>query len=150
MAVDPVNCLDPRTQAAINRSGLGGAANSLTLEEIEALRRNYSSDDVASTVSIDLEEVISQSGVPATATTTDPIFGFADPIVVSQVVPNSNQEIANPFDRVEQMLKDRRAKVAAFSHPMAKVHTMDLFDICHNLFRLYHYLKAVCLLAFTC
>ena len=71
--------------------------------------------------------------------------------MVSQVVPNSNQEIANPFDRVEQMLKDRRAKVAAFSHPMAKVHTMDLFDILRNLSRLYHYVKstvsALCSLA---
>ena len=32
-AVDPVNGLDPRTQNAIIRSGLGGAADSLTLEK---------------------------------------------------------------------------------------------------------------------
>ena len=62
---------------------MGGAANSLTQEEIEALRRNYSSDDAVSTVSIDLEEVTSPSRVPAAAPTSDPIFGFADPIVVS-------------------------------------------------------------------
>ena len=49
------------------------------------------------------------------------------------------------------MLKDRRAKIAAFSHPMAKVHAMDLFDIWHHLSRLYNYIEstmpALCQLA---
>ena len=127
--MDPVNGLDPRTQAVLDRAGLGRAANSLTLGEIEALRRNYSSDDAASTVSIDLEEVTSPPGVPAASTTVYTIFGFFDPIVVSEIVPDTNLEIANPFDRVEQMLKDRRDKVSTFSHLMAQVHAMDLFDM---------------------
>ena len=62
--------------------------------------------------------------------------------MVSQVVPNNNQQIANPVDRVEQMLKDRRVKVASFSHLRAKVHTIDLFDISHKFARLYHYVKS--------
>ena len=41
---------------ALERAGLSGAANSLTLEEIAALQRDYPSDDTASTVSIDQEE----------------------------------------------------------------------------------------------
>ena len=40
------------------------------------------------------------------------------------------------------MLKDRRVKIAAFSHPMAKVHAMDLFHIWPHLSRLYHYIKS--------
>ena len=84
--MDPSNGIDSRTQAVLERAGLGGAADDLTPEEIDALRENYSSDDAASTVSIDLEEATSPYDVPATAT-ADPIFGFHDPIVVSQMVP---------------------------------------------------------------
>ena len=73
--MDPSNGIDSRTQAALWRAGMGGAAADLTPEEIDALRENYSSDDAASTVSIDLEEATSPYDVPATAT-PDPIFGF--------------------------------------------------------------------------
>ena len=86
---------------------MGGAAADLTPEEIDALRENYSSENAASTVSMDLEEATSTFDVPATAT-TDPIFGYYDPIVVSQLVPERRLPLANPIDRVQQMIKARK------------------------------------------
>ena len=91
--------IDSKTQAALWRAGLGGAAADLTPEEIDALREYYSSDDAASTVSGDLEEASSPYNIPAT-TTTDPIFGFHDPIVVSQMVPERQPLIPGPNERI--------------------------------------------------
>ena len=44
-----------RALMALERAGLSDAANSLTLEEIAALQRDYPSDDTVSTVSLDQE-----------------------------------------------------------------------------------------------
>ena len=63
-------------------------------------------------------------------------------IIVSQMVPERQPLIADPIDRVEQMLKARRTKVKSFSHPLTKVHTMDLFDLKHNFLRIYKYIKS--------
>ena len=101
---------------ALERAGLSGAANSLTLEEIVALQRDYSSDDAASTVSIDQEESSSPKWTPAAAIATDPIFGFADPIIVSEAIPDHNQDIPNPIDRLVQREKDRKVKLSTISH----------------------------------
>ena len=120
---------------------MGGAATDLTPEEIDALRENYSSDDAASTVSINLEEATSPYDVTAKVT-TDPIFGFLNPIIVSQMVPERQPPISNPVDRVEQMLEARKSKVKSFSHPLTKVHAMDLFDLKHNFLRIYDYVKS--------
>ena len=46
-AVDPYSGLGPGAQMALERAGLSGAANSLSLEEIAALQEDYSSDDAA-------------------------------------------------------------------------------------------------------
>ena len=89
-AVEPVSGSDPRAKNLIIRSGLGDAADSLTLDEIAALRRDYSSDVAASTVSLNLEETSSPTWVLASAITLDPVFGFADHIRVSEVVPDHN------------------------------------------------------------
>ena len=140
LMMDPSNSIDSRTQADLWRAGLGGAGADLTPEEIDALGENYSSDDAASTVSMDLEEATSPYDVPATLT-VDPIFGFYDPIVVSQMVPERWLPLANPIDRVEQMLKARKSKVKFFSHPLTKVHAMDLFYLKHNFLRIYDYVK---------
>ena len=85
---------------------------------------------------MDLEEATSPYDVPATVT-ADPIFGFHDPIVVSQMVPERQLPLANPIDRVEQMLRARKSGVKSFSHPLTKVHAMDLFDLKHNFLRIY-------------
>ena len=138
--MDPSNGIDSRTQAALWRAGLCGVAADLTPEEINALRENYSTDNAAPTVSMDLEEATSPYDVPATAT-VDPIFGFHDPIVVSQMVPERQPPLANPIDRVEQMLKARKSKVKSFSHPLTKVHAMDLFYLKHNFLQIYDYVK---------
>ena len=53
--MEPVSGSDLGVQNWIIHSGLADAANSLTLDEIAALRRNYSSDEAASTVSLYLE-----------------------------------------------------------------------------------------------
>ena len=122
------------------------AADSLTLDEITALQRDYSSYDAASTVSINLEETSSPSWVPAAAITLDPVFGFAEPITVSEDIPDQNLDIANPVDRLVQREKDHKVKLSAFSHPMAKFHAMDLFDIRYQLRQFCDYIKTV----FTC
>ena len=67
------------------RSGLGDLANSLTLDEITALRRDYSSDRTASTVNQNLEETSSPTWVPAFATTLDPVFGLLSPLLLLEL-----------------------------------------------------------------
>ena len=109
-AVGPHIGSDPGAQNSIMQFGLGAAADSLTLDEITALQRDYSSDDAASTVSINLEETSSPSWVPATAITLDPVFGFAEPITVSEDIPDQNLDIANPVDRLVQREKDRKVR----------------------------------------
>ena len=86
--VGPYIGSDLGAQNSIMWSGLGDVADSLTLEEIAALRRDYSSDRAASTVNLNLEETSSPTWVPASATALDPFFGFAESITVSEVVPD--------------------------------------------------------------
>ena len=108
--MDPVSGSDLGTQNWLIWSGLGDAANSLTLDEIAALRRNYSSDEAASTVSLDLEQASSPTVIPASALTPDTVFRFADPVLVSEVEPDHHQDIPNPVDRLVQREKDLRVR----------------------------------------
>ena len=48
----------------------------------------------------------------------DPVFGFSDPITVSEVVPDHNQDIADLLDRLVQMEKDCKVRLSTFSYPM--------------------------------
>ena len=127
--MDPVSGSGPVAQNWRNLSGLGEASNPLTLEEIVALRRSYSTDEVASTVSLDLEDTPSPTVIPASALTLDSVIMFADPIPVPGVEPDHHQDIPNPIDRLVQREKDHKIRVDTFSNPMAKFHAMDLFDI---------------------
>ena len=120
---------------------MGDAANSLTLDEIAALRRNYSSDGAASTVSLDLEQASSPTMIPASAPTSDTVFRFADPVPVSGVDPDHHLDLPNPIDRLVQREKDHKLRVDAFSHPIAKFHAMDLFDIKYHLSQICDYVK---------
>ena len=88
--MDPVSGSGPVAQNWRNLSGLGEASNPLTLEEIAALRRSYSSDEVASTVSLDLEDTPSPTVILASALTPDVIsvFRFADPDPVPGAEPD--------------------------------------------------------------
>ena len=86
--MDPVSGSDPGAQNWRNLTGLGETSNPLTLEEVVALRRGYSTDEVASTVSLDLEQASFPTVIPASALTSDSVFRFADPVPVSEVEPD--------------------------------------------------------------
>ena len=73
--------------------------------------------------------------------TSDCVFGFADPITVSEVELDHNQDIPNPIDRLVQREKDCKVRVGAFNHPMVKFHAMDLFDIKYQVSQLCNYVK---------
>ena len=139
--VDPVSGSDPGAQNWRSLSGLGEASNPLTLEEIVALRRSYSTDEVASTVSLDLEQASSPTVIPASALTSDSVFRFADPVPVSEVEPDHHQDIPNPIDRLVQREKDCKLRVGAFSHPIAKLYSMDLFYLKYHVAQFYDYVK---------
>ena len=126
---------------ALERAGLSGATDSLTSEEIATLQRDYPSDDTASTVSIDQEESSVPTWTPAAAIAEDPIFGFADPIIVSNAVSEPNLDVPNPIDNLVRREKDRKAKLSTLKNPVTKVHCMDLFDIRFQLAQLCWYLK---------
>ena len=79
---------------------------------------------------------------PATATAVDPIFGHAEPIIVSQVDPRAGFDMTNPFDRIIRREKDRMQMMSSLSNPVAKVHTMDLYDIRYQLHQLKWYVKS--------
>ena len=57
---------------------------------------------------LNLEETSSPTWVLASAITFDPVFGFADPITVSEIEPDHNQDIPNPIDRLVQREKITR------------------------------------------
>ena len=78
---------------------------------------------------------------PAAATTVDPIFGHAEPIIVSQVDPRAGFDMTNPLDRIIRREKDRMQMMSSLSNPIAKVHAMDLFDIRYQLHQLTWYMK---------
>ena len=84
---------------ALERAGLSGAANSLTMEEIAALQRDYPSDDTASTISLDQDDPSVPVWTLAAAIDMDPIFGFAEPIIVSSSVPETYSDVPNPFSK---------------------------------------------------
>ena len=117
---------------------MSGASSSPTLEEIAALQEEYSSDSDASTVLLE-EGSRSPRGPPVpqwSPTTTaaiDPIFGRAEPIIVSEVDPHAGHDMSNPLDRIIKREKDRMQMMRSLDNPVAKVHAMDLFDIGYNL-----------------
>ena len=84
---------------------MSGASSSPTLEEIAALQEEYSSDSDASTVLLE-EGPRSPEGPPVpqwsptTAAAVDPIFGHAEPIIVSEVDPRTGHDLSNPLDRI--------------------------------------------------
>ena len=118
-----------------------------TLEEIAALQGGYSSDSDASTVIIE-EGPRSPTGppvprrFPTTAAAIDPIFGRAEPIIVSEVDPRAGHDMSNPLDRIIRREKDRMQLMRSLDDPVAKVHAMDLFDIWYNLNQLTWYVKS--------
>ena len=114
---------------ALERAGLSGAAHSLTLEEIAALQRDYPSDDTASTVSLDQDDLSVPVRTLAAAIGMDPIFGHAEPIDVSSSVPEHPADSLDPFDILVRRERDRKAKLSTLKDPVARVHCMDLFDI---------------------
>ena len=116
---------------------MSGASSSPTLEEIAALQEDYYSDSDASTVLLE-EGPRSPRGSPvpqwspATAAAVDPIFGHAEPIIVSEVDPRAGYDMTNPLDRIIRREKDRMQMMSSLSNPIAKVHAMDLYDIRYN------------------
>ena len=130
--MEPVSGSDLGAQNWIIRSGLGDTVNYL-LDEVAALRRNFSSVEVASTVNLNLEETSSPTEIPSSALTSDSVFRFVDPVPVSEVEPDHRQDIPNLIERLVQREKDCKLRVGAFSHPMAKFHAMDIFDIRYHV-----------------
>ena len=114
---------------------MSGASSSPTLDELAALQGGYSSDSDASTVLLDegprspAEPPVPRWSPTATAT-IDPILGVAEPIIVSQVNPQAGLDMSNPLDRIIRREKDRMQLMRALDDPVAKVHAMDLHDIC--------------------
>ena len=130
-----------------SRALLSSASGSPTLDELAALQGGYSSDSDASTVLLD-EGPRSPAGPPVpqwsptTATALDPIFGHAEPIIVSEVDPRAGHDMSNPIDRIIRREKDRMQLMRALDDPAAKVHAMDLHDIWYNLHQLTWYVKS--------
>ena len=117
---------------------MSSASSSPTLEEIAALQGGYSSNSDASTVLLE-EGPRSPEGPPVpqwsptTAKAVDPIFGHAEPIIVSEVDPCAGHDMTNPLDQIIWREKDRMQIMRSLNDPVAKVHSMDLFDIGYNL-----------------
>ena len=113
---------------------MSGTSSSPTLEEIAALQEEYSSNSDASTVLLE-EGPRSPRGPPVpqwSPTTTaaiDPIFGCAEPIIVSEVDPRAGHDMSNPLDRIIRRERGRIQLMRSLEDPRAKVHAMDLFDI---------------------
>ena len=126
---------------ALERAGLSGAANSFNLEEIAALQREYPSDDTASTVSLNQDDLSVPVWTPAAAIGMDPIFGHGEPIDVSSSVPEPPADSLDPFDILVRRERDRKAKLSTLKNLVARVHCMDLFDIRFQLAQLCWYLK---------
>ena len=61
---------------------------------------------------------------PATATFVDPIFGHAEPIVVSADEPNTAFDMTNPIDQMIRREKDRKQMMSSLNNPVARVHSM--------------------------
>ena len=78
---------------------------------------------------------------PAAAIASDPIFGFAGPIIVPDAVPEPNSDIPDPIDNLVRREKECKAKLSTLNNPITKVHCMDLFDIRYQLAQLCWYLK---------
>ena len=113
---------------------MSGASNPLTLGEIVALQEDYFSNSDASSVLIE-ERPVSPvpEWSPVTATPVDPIFGHAEPIVVSADEPNTAFDMTNPIDWIIRREKDRKQMMSSLSNPIARVHAMDLMDIRYQL-----------------
>ena len=113
----------------------------LSIEEVAVLQEDIDSDSDASTVLLEESprsprEPPIPEWSPATATAVDPIFGHAEPIIVSQVDPRAGFDMTNPLDRMIRREKDRMQMMSSFSNPITKVNAMDLFDIRYQLHQL--------------
>ena len=140
-AVESLSGIGPRALMALDRADLSGAANPLTLGEIAALQEDYSSDSDASTILLERDVSPVPEWSPAAVMSSDPIFGFAEPIVVSPDVPTTVPDVTNPVDRLIQREKDRKLMMSSLSHPIARVNVMDLMDIRYQLNQLCRYVK---------
>ena len=118
---------------ALDRADLSGAANPLTLGEIAALQEDYSSDSDASTVLLERDVSTVPEWSPASVLSSDPIYGYAEPIVVSPDKPTTVLEMTNPIDWLIGREKDRKLMMSSLSNPMARVYAMDLMDIRYQL-----------------
>ena len=130
------------------RSGAhqSGASHSLTLEENAALQDGFDSDSDASTVLLEEgprspREPPVPDWSPDTFSAIDPIFGNAEPIVVSQADPRAGFDMSNPVDQIIRRERERKLMMDSLRDPVAKVHGMDLFDISFQLHQLKWYLK---------
>ena len=121
-----------------SRTRQSGAAHPLTIEEVAALQKDWNSDSDASTVLI--EEFSPRSPEwpppvperpPALSATMDPLFGYAEPIRLSEVDSNEGPNVNNPMDQIIRRERDRLQLMKNLKDPVARVHAMDLFDIKH-------------------
>ena len=131
-----------------SRAHQSGALHPLTIEEVAALQEDWNSDSDASTVL--LEEFSPRSPgwpqpapeqSPAPTTTMDPLFGYAEPIRLSEVDSSAGPILTNPIDRIIRRERDRLKLMRNLKDQVARVHTMDLFDTKHQLHQLYWYVK---------
>ena len=118
------------------RAHLSGASNPLTLGEIAALQEDYSSDSDASTVLLERNVSPVPEWSPVSVSSVDPLYGHAEPIVVSADEPNTVLDMTNPIDRIIRREKDRKLMMSSLSNPIARVHAMDLMDIRYQLHQL--------------
>ena len=81
------------------------------------------------------------SGLQFLLWSVDPLYGHAEPIVVSADKPNTVLDMTNPIDRIIRREKDRKLMMSSLSNPIARVHAMDLMDIRYQLNQLKMYVK---------
>ena len=121
-----------------SRACHSGALHPLTIEEVAALQEDWNSDSDASTVLLEEFSPRSPDWPPpapeqsqAPTTTMDPLFGYAEPIRLSEVDSSAGPILTNPIDRIIRRERDRLKLMRSLKDPVARVHTMDLFYIKH-------------------
>ena len=97
-----------------SRARQSGASHPLTIEEVAALQEDWNSDSDASTVL--LEEFSRRlpewplpvpERPPALSTTMDPLFGYDEPIRLSEVDSSAGPILTNPIDQIIRKERDR-------------------------------------------
>ena len=123
-----------------SRARQSGALHPLTIEEVAALQEDWNSDSDASTVLLEEFSPRSPDWPPpapdqssAPTTTVDPLFGYAEPIRLSEADSRAGLDMTNPIDQIIRRERDRLQLMNDLSDPVARVHAMDLFDIKHQL-----------------